>query len=54
MGLYQQLASCHPSIARGVVYCHTCKREQKVDPAECFRSGWPLCCGATMSLDLPR
>lgn len=49
--LYQTLAECHPKLKRGLVYCHACGRTQKVDAAECFRSGWPECCSQTMSLD---
>jgi len=52
-GLHDNLARCHPSIARGQVWCRTCGRTQKVDPAECFRNGWPECCGYTMTIDAP-
>lgn len=54
MSLYDTLANCHPSIARGMCWCITCKRRQAVDPAECFRSGWPKCCGQTMTIDSPQ
>ena len=53
MSLYTTLATCHPKIERGQVWCRTCGRMKRVDPAECFRYGWPMCHGETMSLDSP-
>ena len=53
MGLHQKLAECHPKLRRGQVWCRTCGATQKVDSAECLRSGWPRCCGYTMTLDPP-
>jgi len=47
------LATCHPKLTRGQVWCFKCGRSQKVNTAECFRSGWPKCCGETMSIDSP-
>lgn len=38
---------------RGVVWCHRCGNFEIVDVSHCFRSGWPLCCGETMSIDSP-
>lgn len=32
------------------VKCNTCKKEKQVDSAKCLRSGWPKCCGYTMTL----
>lgn len=51
--LYTDLANCHPKISRGRVWCHECGSIVRVDPSNCFRSGWPKCCGLTMSLDSP-
>jgi hypothetical protein len=34
------------------VWCHSCGRVETVT-ADCFRTGWPKCCGFTMSLDSP-
>lgn len=51
--IHNELATCHPKLSRGMVWCHKCGREQKVNSAECFRRGWPLCCGQTMSIDSP-
>jgi hypothetical protein len=52
-GLYSTLANCHPSLTRGQVWCHTCGHTQRVDSAQSFRSGWPMHCGETMSIDSP-
>lgn len=43
----------HPKLARGQVWCRTCGRTERVDSAECMRSGWPKCCGSTMTVDAP-
>lgn len=51
--LHKALADCHPKLSRGQVWCHRCGREQRVDSAKCFASGWPMCCGETMSIDSP-
>lgn len=47
------LADPHPSLTRGQVWCPICGRTSKVDSAECLRSGWPKCCGYTMTIDSP-
>jgi hypothetical protein len=54
MTIYTTLAKSHPSIERGKVWCKTCKRMQRVDPAQCLQSGWPKCCGYTMTIDSPQ
>lgn len=41
-----------PQVKRGKVWCHQCGREERAG-AERFRTGWPKCCGLTMSLDSP-
>lgn len=53
MTLHDNIAESHPSIARGSVWCRRCHASKGVDPAECLRSGWPRCCGATMTIDSP-
>jgi len=53
MTLLEVLAKSHPSIERGMVWCRTCGRSQKVDPAYSLRHGWPKCCGYTMTIDSP-
>lgn len=42
------------TVATPWCWCITCKRRQLGDPAECFRSGWPKCCGQTMTIDSPQ
>jgi hypothetical protein len=53
MGLYEKPKACHPTLARGQVWCRTCGATLRVDSAECLRLGWPRCCGYTMTLDAP-
>jgi len=53
MSIHDKLSKCHPSLSRGMVWCRTCGKSKKVDSAECFRSGWPECCGYTMTIDSP-
>jgi len=52
-GLHEQIARDVPQLRRGMVWCKTCGRSQKVDSAECLRSGWPKCHGYTMTIDSP-
>ena len=42
-----------PQLARGIVWCRTCGQQQKVDSGLCLSSGWPRCCGYTMTMDSP-
>ncbi len=53
MGLHETLATCHPSLTRGRVWCRKCGATRKVDSGECLRHGWPECCGETMTIDSP-
>ena len=50
-GLQSDLAEI-PQIKRGLVFCHSCGATRKAG-VDNFRSGWPKCCGQTMSLDTP-
>ena len=43
----------HPKLERGQVWCHRCGATRKVDSAKCLATGWPECCGETMSIDKP-
>lgn len=51
--LTDKIAREIPQIRRGMVWCRSCGRSQRVDGAECLRSGWPKCCGYTMTIDSP-
>lgn len=33
------------------VHCTTCHRNQPVDSAEALATGWPKCCGYTMTIN---
>jgi len=54
MGIHERIAESHPKLQRGFVWCKKCNRTQQVDSAECLRSGWPMCCGETMTIDSPK
>jgi hypothetical protein len=52
------IQNLHANIARdaglpNVVWCRECGRSQGVDPGYCLAHGWPKCCEATMTIDLP-
>jgi Zn finger protein HypA/HybF involved in hydrogenase expression len=51
--MYNELAKCHPKLTRNQVWCRHCGRTQNIDSGECFRYGWPKCCGYTMTIDSP-
>jgi hypothetical protein len=51
--LYKKISERHKSLSRGIVWCRECGRSQKVNSSECLRSGWPKCCGYTMTIDHP-
>lgn len=51
--LHETLAKSHPKLQRGRVWCRTCGRTQRVDSANALRTGWPKCCGYTMTIDAP-
>jgi hypothetical protein len=51
--LYDTIASSHPSLLAGIVWCGRCGRSRKVDAAKSLRDGWPKCCCATMGIDKP-
>lgn len=52
-GLHESVASSHPSLQRGRVWCRTCGADQRVNSVACLRTGWPKCCGYTMTIDSP-
>lgn len=51
--LHEKLAASHPKLERGQVWCRACGHTEKVDSADCLRTGWPKCCGYTMTIDPP-
>jgi len=51
--MFREMAKSHPSLERGMVWCKKCGNKLKVDSADCLRSGWPKCCGYTMTIDHP-
>lgn len=51
--LYRNAAASHPKLARGQVWCRSCGSTRLVNSAECLRTGWPTCCGHTMTIDAP-
>lgn len=51
--MYDDMAASHPSLRRGMVWCRTCYRMERVNSANALRHGWPKCCGATMTIDHP-
>lgn len=53
MNLYDKLAKVHPSLSRGKVWCIKCGAERSVIAAHALQSGWPKCCGQTMTIDSP-
>lgn len=53
VGFYDKLARSHPSLERGQVWCRHCGHSQRVDSADCLRTGWPKHCGYTMTIDHP-
>lgn len=51
--LHNTIAQQIPQLARGQVWCRQCGRTQRTNSAEAMRSGWPKCCGHTMTIDSP-
>lgn len=51
--LHHALAECSPKLSRGQVWCTECGSTQKVNAAHCLATGWPKCCGYTMTIDSP-
>ena len=53
MNMYDKMVADVPQLVRGIVWCHTCGRQQTVSSAHCLAVGWPKCHGQTMSIDSP-
>jgi hypothetical protein len=54
MSIYTEITKSVPQIERGKVWCTVCGRMQRVDGSVCLASGWPKCCGYTMTIDSPQ
>jgi hypothetical protein len=52
-GLHKKIAAEVPKIARGMVWCRSCGRSERIDGAGALARGWPKCCGFTMTIDAP-
>ena len=50
---FEEMANSHPKMRRGMVWCRTCGRAEKVNAAHCLKFDWPRCCGYTMTIDAP-
>ena len=53
MTLYNDAVESNPKLKRGMVWCKSCRKSEKVDSADCLRNGWPKCCNYIMTLDHP-
>ena len=51
--LIDDLSKCHPKIARGQVWCKKGGATKTGALKVWFASGWPTCCGDTMTIDSP-
>jgi hypothetical protein len=51
--LFSHIAGSHPKLERGQVWCRICGNTFLVNAGECILSGWPQCCGETMTVDSP-
>jgi len=52
--MYKKLGNCHPKLSRGMVWCTECGKSLNIKAAECLATGWPKCCGYTMTIDSPQ
>lgn len=52
-GLHARLAESHEKLRRGQVWCRRCGSTKRVDAEVALRTGWPKCCGNTMTIDAP-
>jgi hypothetical protein len=51
--LHEKMASSHPSLSRGQVWCKSCGHTRRVNTPGALANGWPKCCGYTMTIDSP-
>jgi hypothetical protein len=52
--VYKEMGKSHAKLSRGIVWCTVCGKSKNVNSATCFRTGWPECCGYTMTIDSPQ
>jgi len=52
-GIHQKIVNDVPQLKYGKVWCRTCGKMLLVNSAKCLSSGWPKCCGYTMTIDEP-
>jgi hypothetical protein len=50
---FAKVVSQVPQLARGQVWCRTCGFTERVDSGSALSTGWPKCCGRTMTIDSP-
>lgn len=43
----------HYKLERGIVWCTQCGNSHRVNANFAFKTGWPKCCGYTMTIDSP-
>jgi hypothetical protein len=53
MGWADRVAAEVPQLKRGRVWCTKCGRSERVNASESLATGWPTCCGYTMTIDSP-
>ena len=53
MSMYNDMGVSHPKLSRGKVWCTECGSSKRVKSSTCLVSGWPKCCGYTMTIDSP-
>jgi hypothetical protein len=49
--LRANIAKAHSKLFPGKVWCKKCGSSRSVDSSGCLATGWPECCGETMTID---
>lgn len=50
---YEKIVQGTDKLKRGIVWCTKCGNSQRTNSAKNLQSGWPKCCGNTMTIDSP-
>ena len=50
---FASVVSQVPQLARGQVWCTYCGTTYHLNSSTALASGWPKCCGYTMTIDSP-